>query len=252
MKKFIALCLASVMVFSLAACSSSESSEATEEEATEEEAEEPAEAEEGEAQEDKTYTYSEDRGDFTIEWKIMLKSDGSFTLEETHGLSGEVTNHTGSEWTDNGDGTFYTGAWDEAGDMSEFFDEDGGCVWIDNGDGTATPAGAEGGEDEVGDAEGESASEHAGTYTYAEDRGDFTIDWTITLNEDGTFKLEEVHGLSGETTTYTGNEWFDHVDEDGTITTGPWNEDGDKSEFFDEDGVCTWTYNDDGTLTPAE
>ncbi len=249
MKKIVALCMTGVMMFALAACGSSESTETEKEETKEEET---TTEESSEAKEDKTYTYTEDRGDFTIDWKIMLKSDGTYTLEETHGMSGEVTNHSGDEWTDNGDGTFYTGPWSEAGDMSEFFESDGSCVWIDNGDGTATPANAEGGEDEVGDKEGESESKYAGTYTYAEDRGDFTIDWTITLNEDGTFTLEEVHGLSGESTKYTGNEWFDHVDEDGTIVTGAWNEDGDKSEFFDEDGVCTWKYNGDGTLTPEE
>lgn len=189
------------------------------------------------------YTYSEDRGDFTIEWTIQLNGNGSFVLSEVHGLSGNVTEHTGTAWTDNGNGTVTTGEWDDSSvDKSEFFKPNGECTWVINEDGTCAPA-EEGSEETAGGI-------NPGKYTYSENRGDFTIEWSVMLNGNGSFTLEEVHGLSGELTTHTGAAWTDNGD--GTVTTGAWDDPSvDKSEFFAEDGTCTWTINADGTATPV-
>ena len=225
MKKTIAMLLALVMLFAMAACGKTADDNA-------EKSDFPAEN--GPA----VYTYEEDRGDFKVTWELTMYPNGVFYLNETHGLSGEVTEHSGSTWRENDNGTISTGAWANADvDKSEFFQPNGECTWIIHEDGTMDPT------DHV------AAGPSAGSYKYTESRGDFDIDWTIILNEDGTFALEEIHGLSGNLTTHTGKEGTDNGD--GTFTTGAWDTDENKSEFFKPNGECTWKLNDDGTCEPV-
>lgn len=236
MKKLFALILALSLILSLAACggTAAQPTEAPTEAPTEPAA--PAAP--------LMYSYSEDRGDFAIQWSITLYGNGYYVMSEMHGLSGNETMHTGTTWTDNGDGTITTGPWDDSSvDKSEFFKPNGECTWTVNGDGTVTPVSEGSSEDEGG--------VKPGKYTYSENRGDFTIEWTIQLNGNGSFVLTEVHGLSGNVTEHTGAAWTDNGN--GTVTTGEWdNHDVDKSEFFKPTGECTWIINEDGTCEPGE
>ena len=251
MKKTLALILALVMLFAMAACGGKTNdtpandpvnTPANTGTATENNG---AAAENNSAEAEKpngpaVYTYEEDRGDFKVTWELTMYPNGIFYLNETHGLSGNVTEHSGNTWRENDNGTISTGPWSNADvDKSEFFQPTGECTWIVNEDGTMEPT------DFV------AAPVGAGSvYTYSENRGDFSVEWSLTLNEDGTYTLDEVHGLSGNLTTHTGQTWTDNGD--GTLTTGAWDVDENKSEFFKPNGECTWILNDDGTMTPAD
>ena len=229
MKKTLALLLALVMVFAMVACGEKTNDNV-------EPNNPPAEQPNGPT----VYTYEEDRGDFKVTWELTMYPNGVFYLNETHGLSGETTEHSGNTWRENDNGTISTGPWSDADvDKSEFFQPTGECTWILNDDGTMEPT------DFVAAGPGAGSS-----YTYSENRGDFAVEWTLTLNEDGSYTLDEVHGLSGNLTTHTGKEWTDNGD--GTLTTGAWDVDENKSEFFKPNGECTWILNDDGTVTPAD
>lgn len=232
MKKIIAMLLALVMLFALAACGEKPDDNVENTDS----AVENTQQTNGPA----VYTYEEDRGDFKVTWELTMYPNGIFYLNETHGLSGETTEHSGNTWRENDNGTISTGPWSNADvDKSEFFQPTGECTWILNDDGTMEPT------DFV------AAPIGAGSvYTYSENRGDFSVEWSLTLNEDGTYVLDEVHGLSGNLTTHTGQTWTDNGD--GTLTTGAWDVDENKSEFFKPNGECTWIVNDDGTVTPAD
>lgn len=226
MKKTLAMLLALVMLFALAACGSKDNGDS------------------GDALESSqpngpaVYTYEEDRSDFKVTWELTMYPNGIFYLNETHGLSGEVTEHSGNTWRENDNGTISTGPWSDPDvDKSDFFQPNGECTWIIHDDGTMEPT------DHV------AAGPSAGSYAYSEDRGDFSVEWTVILNEDGTFALEEVHGLSGNLTTHTGKEWTDNGD--GTFTTGAWDADENKSEFFKPNGECTWRLLENGQCEPV-
>ena len=229
MKKTLALLLALVMVFAMVACGDKANDNVEPNNPSAEQPNSPA-----------VYTYEEDRGDFKVTWELTMYPNGVFYLNETHGLSGNVTEHSGSTWKENDNGTITTGPWSDADvDKSDFFQPTGECTWILNDDGTMEPT------DFVAPGPGAGSS-----YTYSENRGDFSVEWTLILNEDGTYTLEEVHGLSGNLTTHTGQTWTDNGD--GTLTTGAWDVDENKSEFFKPNGECTWVLNSDGTMTPAD
>lgn len=229
MKKTLAMLLALVMLFALAACN---------DQADPPDTSEPSASDNENPNGPAVYTYEEDRGDFKITWTLTMYPNGVFYLNEENGMNGNSTEHSGSTWRENDNGTISTGPWSNADvDKSDFFQSNGECTWIVNDDGTMEPT------DHV------AAGPSAGSYTYDEDRGDFQVNWTITLNEDGTFVLEEVHGLSGNLTTHTGQTWTDNGD--GTFTTGAWDADENKSEFFKPNGECTWKLNEDGTCEPV-
>ena len=243
MKKAISLLMVLALVLGLAACTGGSTEPAaaqTPAQATDAPA--ATDAPKEEAPKDLVYTYAEDRGDFKIDWKVMLMGDGTFVLQETHGLSGETTNHAGLSFQDNGDGTVTTGAWYNFDmDKSDFFEFDGSCTWKINEDGTCEPLNS--------GKTAEAGAVKPGKYSYEENRGDFKVTWTIYLNGNGSCKIEETHGLSGETKTYETEGWKDNGN--GTVTTEAWTTEGDKSEFFAPNGVCTWKINEDGTCEPA-
>ena len=235
MKKILARLLALAMLFALAACGDKGEDKPADNSPAVENTDNAAKP-----NAPTTYTYEEDRGDFKVTWELTMYPNGVYYLNETHGLSGNVTEHSGSTWRENDNGTVSTGPWNNADvDKSEFFQPTGECTWILNADGTMEPT------DFVAAPVGAGSS-----FSYSENRGDFSVDWTLILNEDGTYTLEEVHGLSGNLTTHTGKEWTDNGD--GTLTTGAWDVDENKSEFFKPNGECTWILNDDGTMTPAD
>ncbi len=288
MKKLFALLLALALVAALTGCggSSAPADEAAEADAPETaeaagptEESEPEPTEEPEATvEAGTYMYYEDKGDFgVIPWTIVLNEDGTATVTEANSFIGDQV-HNCESWSDNYDGTFTTGAWDEVGGpMSEFFAEDGSATWEIPEDGICQPVGGTPSADAslveaaassdladlTGDGppedgpEGEEAPESdsegavtAGVYTYEEDKGDFgVIPWTIALNEDGTATVTEANSFIGDQ-VHNCESWSDNGD--GTFTTGAWDEvGGPMSEFFAEDGSATWTVTGEWLCEPV-
>ena len=74
----------------------------------------------------------------------------------------------------------------------------------------------------------------------------FTVYWTVTLNEDGTYEIYEGNDQIGDK-TYTGESWTDNGD--GTFTTGPMNEDyRPLAGWFDADGTGHWGNVGDGVV----
>lgn len=91
------------------------------------------------------------------------------------------------------------------------------------------------------------SAEVAGTYTFTESAmgGQFTVDWTLTLNEDGTYVILEKNPFMGDL-TYEGT----YTVEDGVVVTGPFEGEPPKAEFFEADKSCRWTLDGD-RCTPA-
>ena len=133
MKKTLALLLALAVLFAFAACNQSAPAEPEEvaEEPVEEVVEEAAEPEEPAAEPIPAgeYHYYEDKGDFGINpWIVTLNEDGTAVVAEENPFLGLKEHAT--DWTDNGDGTFSTGAWEDPdGPKSDFFGEDGSADW---------------------------------------------------------------------------------------------------------------------------
>jgi uncharacterized cupin superfamily protein len=272
MKKILALALAALMALALAACggSAEQTAEPSDSAATTPavttssaaSAEDPADSVSA-----GTYMYYEDKGDFgVIPWTVVLNEDGTATITEANSHIGDQI-HDCAQWTDNGDGTFTTGAWDTTGGpMSEFFAEDGSATWEIaedgicqpvNGTPSADPALAElndtsdldaGGPPENGPVD--QLTPTAGTYMYYEDKGDFgVIPWTIVLNEDGTATVTEANEHIGDQ-IHNCAQWTDNGD--GTFTTGAWDTTGGPmSEFFAEDGSATWEIPEEGICQPV-
>lgn len=90
----------------------------------------------------------------------------------------------------------------------------------------------------------------AGSYSFTESvmGGAFTVDWTLVLNEDGTFTLSESNAMLG-TTTYTGSTY---TAEGLTLTTGPLSGGKPQAAFFQDDLSCVWTLDPmNKTVTPV-
>lgn len=78
----------------------------------------------------------------------------------------------------------------------------------------------------------------------------FIVNWTVTLNGDGTYEILEGNPQMGDK-TYTGDTWTDNGD--GTFTTGPMNEDyRPLAGWFDADGTGHWGNLGDGTVVGLE
>ncbi len=90
----------------------------------------------------------------------------------------------------------------------------------------------------------------SGTYTFHEQINPFmTIDWTVVLNEDGTYSIQFTKP-TGVTYTYTGT-W--EVKPDGAVVTSTPNESTSDIEatFFHDDFSCAWLI-DGETITPKD
>lgn len=285
MKKILAILLALAMVLALAACGSAAQAPAQQpaaEEpaapATEAPVEAPEEPTPAASVPAGTYMYYEDKGDMgATPWTLELREDGSCTITEANMHIGDQIHDC--EWTDNGDGSFVTGAWvgGANGPKSDFFAEDGSCTWTLGEDGLVNPVDgipsltkeayeqiaaaassdkpdgppANGPEGESGPpANGPVGPIAAGTYTYEEDKGDMgVIPWTVEIREDGTCTITEKNDHIGDQIHEC--TWTDNGD--GTFTTGAWEggANGPKSDFFAEDGSCTWRTTGPDTCEPV-
>lgn len=230
MKKMLALFLALALILTLAACGA-KAEPAPTEAPTEASTEAPTEA-----AAPLFYKYSEDRGDFKIEWTLLLNPDGTYLMDEVHGLSGETTSHSGKSWTDNGDGTITTGPWDVSADVSDFMEKDGSATWVIDGI-NATPVNA-------GAAEENESSVNPGQYTFVD--GETT--WLLKIMGNGSCILVEVNTASGEelkehtvVLNPAGQGWTDNGD--GTFETGEWEEaerEDNKPRMSAPNGMVTW------------
>ena len=211
-----------------------------------------------------TYKYYEDKGSMGVmPWTIELGKDGSCTVTEHNSHIGDQV-HVAAEWKDNGNGTFFTGAWDSTdGPAPDFIAEDGSVTWEIVGDGICQPVNGTPSADpslvENTDApsapegdgpEGGSLPVKAGTYTYEEDKGTMgIIPWVVVINEDGTATVTEHNPHMGEK-HHVCSGWTEN--DDGSFTTGAWdNADGPKSDFFAEDGTCSWRITSPSTCEPV-
>ena len=190
------------------------------------------------------YTYIESKGPGDFKWEVLLMGNGNCRIDETK-PSGEVTEHEAAGWVDNGDGTVTTGEWtNKEVDKSDFFKPTGEATWKINADGTCEPVVEEGGEEP---AEGE-ATVNPGKYVYVESKGPGDFKWEVLLMGNGNCRIDETMP-SGEVVQHTANGWTDNGD--GTATTGAWEDaSANKSDFFADDGTCTWKINADGTCEP--
>lgn len=135
------------------------------------------------------FEYVDKYGDAT-RFSVLLRSDGTFTIMTSLGALGDNL-CSGTEWTDNGDGTFTTGATDNVLEL-DFVAADGTVTWtILDDDGTVVPVGyvepTEFEEKPVEDDGGVAS----GVYTYKENNGFMDIEWTLLLRADGVYELNE-------------------------------------------------------------
>lgn len=219
-KRIFASALAIIMLFALAACGgngpavSSAPSNADEPEVipAEPPVETPAPVETGIYY----FAYRDIYGDIS-NFSVRLNEDGSFDMM-TLGPIG-VLNVSGTGWTDNGDGSFTTGATSEVIDV-EFVGADGSATWtLLDEDNNVVPVGyTEPIEFEERPAAGPEGSGELpeNVFKYKE-TAFLPTDWTLELLEDGTYKLSETNDLVG-TQEYAGETWTREGD---VVTCGP-------------------------------
>jgi hypothetical protein len=186
------------------------------------------------------YSFAETTPFGEVPWIITLNEDGSFVIEQENEVMGNPS-WTGTKWIDHGNGTFTTvAAQGEGAQIADFWQKDGSITWINNGDGTLTPGPEQGSIESI-----------AGEYSFTETTPFGEIGWIITLNEDGSFLIEQPENEGLGNPSWTGTEWIDHGD--GTFTTVAAQGEGPQiASFWQQDGSITWKDNGDGTLTPVE
>ena len=85
------------------------------------------------------YTYMETIPGGEVLWSVTLNEDGSFVVAQPDNESMGNPTWTGTQWVDNGDGTFTTPDCQGDGPQIAGFWHDNGITWWNNGDGTVTP-----------------------------------------------------------------------------------------------------------------
>ncbi len=215
--RFLALILTLCMIFTLCACSSEPAEPAVQPDETP--VETPEAVDEGIAG---TYhfEYVDEYGD-TSRFSIKLRDNGTFTVMTSVGPLGDNV-CSGSEWTDNGDGTFTTGESDNVLEL-DFIAEDGTIIWtmLDE-EGNVCPLGyTEPTEFKEKPVEEEEAGPVGGVYTYLESGlAPFDTLWSLYFYDDGSYVLVEENERAGRV-EYPGDSYTI----DGcTVNCGPMGE----------------------------
>ena len=196
------------------------------------------------------YTYMETTPFGEVKWVVTLNEDGTAVVAQPENES--MGNPTWTAvWTDNGDGTVVTS--ECTGDFTQIADfwEDNSIAWTVLNEGMIVPTKSSDYDAAVaqyGLYEGDAAASADGnTYTLTETNSfGLTINWTLTLNEDGTYVLTEINDFVGEL-SYEGTEYT--IDGDtvicGAMVSGP-----EMFEWANPAGFSA-TLNSDGTFTPV-
>ncbi len=203
--KVFALLLVLSLSLSLAACGSQTGEPA-------QEAETAAVSATGEQSLAGTYHFEYlDKYAETTKFSVKLRTDGTFTVMTSMGPLGDNLCN-GTEWTDNGDGTFTTGATDTVLALN-FVGEDGSIIWQLQGEnGDVVPVGYNE-PTEFLEKPSEDEPPRSGVYTLNENNGFMDIVWELLLRADGTYALTEVGRDTYEGESYT-------ID-GSTVTCGP-------------------------------
>ena len=183
MKKLLAMIAALGLLCSLAACNNDPAPAATD-------TPDPAPTAEQGIAGTYHFEYVDKYGD-TTRFSIRLRTDETFTIMTSLGSLGDNL-CSGTSWTDNGDGTFTTGATDNVLEL-DFIAADGTITWtmLDE-DGTVTPVGyVEPTEFEKKPVEDDNSGVSSGIYTYKENNGFMDIEWVMLLRADGIYELTE-------------------------------------------------------------
>lgn len=85
------------------------------------------------------YTFMETTPFGEMKWVITLNEDGSFVFGQPENDAMGCPSWTGTQWVDNGDGTFTTPDAQGDGPQIASFWKNNGITWTYNGDGTVTP-----------------------------------------------------------------------------------------------------------------
>lgn len=199
MKKLLSLILALCMLLTLAACSGGPAETTP---PTDAPADAPTDAPTDPPAADAVYTYDETNPmGLTIAWTLTLKADGTYILTEVNDFVGEVS-YEGASYTVDGN-TVTCGTMASAPAISDWALAEGFTATIDGETFAPVVAAVPGVE--------------AGTYTYEETNPmGLSIQWTLVLNEDGTYVLTEVNDFVGEV-SYEGTQWSS---EGSTVTCG--------------------------------
>ena len=245
-KKVSATVVALTMAASLAACGGASSETTTTTTASSET--ETTTAEVASIAGTYRFDYTDPYGDVTT-FTVTLKEDGSFNIMTLGAMGSGVYN--GTEWTDNGDGTFTTGAADAAID-TEFVAEDGTITWKIDGTNAVPVDYVEPTEFIEKTSDPANAAEAVGVYVFGmvNDWGT-TVPYILWVNADGSYNIHMnnqrtgLHSYSG-TWTYS---------QDNIIACGPAAYEGDtpQGDFFDADNEYSseWYLYADGTCTPT-
>ncbi len=205
MKKLLALILSLLMVLSLAACGAP-----AEEAPAEEPAEEAAAAETSDFP-GAVLTFEDVKeGGVTIIWTLTLRVDGSFFLEENNPFAG-VSEHAGESYTVDGDTVTCEGL--EPFPMSDIFNVESFTATFNEQ--FFAPEGYE-----LAEPKSDHLSDYQtvpGTYAYEAYKADFdfSIYWTLVLNDDGTFTLTEDNSMIGSLDEHAGASY----EVDGDLVT---------------------------------
>ncbi len=155
------------------------------------------------------YTYSETNPfGMAIDWTLTLNADGTYVLTEKNDFVGEKS-YNGKEYTKDGNNV-KCGPMESGPDVFDWANPAGFEATVSGG--KFAPAGVE-----------IEAEDEPATYKYSETNPfGMAIDWTLTLNADGTYVLTEKNDFVGEK-SYNGKEYTKDGDnvKCGPMASGP-------------------------------
>lgn len=248
-KTILATLMALCMIFMLAACGEADTEASKPTSSVTEKVESQPEA--GSIAGTYTFEYTDVYGDDS-NITVTIKDDAGFTLT-TEGAMGDET-YTGRKWTDNGDGTFQTGATDTQF-KADFANAVGAVTWAIDGT-TVAPVGYTIPTEFLSKAAPDPAigGEAVGIYTYAfANQYGSTVPYVVWVNADNTYTIYMDNSFKG-LATYSGDSWT--IGSDGVITFGPFTLDEgipDGAWFVEgTDGFTSfWNLHSDGTCEPV-
>ena len=201
------------------------------------------------------FSYVDVYGDETA-FTVNLRDTGKVYLMYEGALGKATLN--GDEWTDNGDGTFTTGALSDVIDV-DWFGADGKVTWTVDGE-TVTPAGYTAPTEFLAKpyVDPTNGAEAVGVYTFGfVNNYGATVPYVLWLNADGTFRIfmnSDWVGLM----EYHGDSWT--INGDSVVSLGacsyegePPKTDGNGAYWF-ADGTyeSSWKLSGDKTCVPVE